>query len=172
MTRTETPRPPARRGGVAAPSWLIYSSLVISVIGLGIAGYLTYEHYTASTTLACTDTGVINCLKVTTSAQSKVFGIPVALLGLLFFAGMVPLCLPAAWNSANPLLRRVRLAAVAIGILFVFYLVYAELFIIDSICLWCTAVHVLTLALFAVVAFGTATMDPIEARSEARYRTR
>jgi uncharacterized membrane protein len=167
MTRTDVTRTPQSRG-VSTPRWLVYSSLAISVAGLLVAAYLTYEHFTASTTLACSDTGIINCLKVTTSAQSKVFGIPVALLGLLFFVAMVPLCLPVAWNSANPWVRRARLAAVSIGTLFVFYLVYAELFIIDGICLWCTAVHVLTLALFAIVAFGTATMDPIEASSAKR----
>ncbi len=148
----------------SAPAWVVWSSLAISVAGLLVAAYLTYEHFTASTTLACSDTGIINCLKVTTSAQSKVFGIPVAVLGLFFFAAMVPLCLPATWKSRSTLIRRVRLATVGVGILFVFYLVYAELFIIDSICLWCTTVHVLTLALFAVVAFGTATLDPISER--------
>jgi uncharacterized membrane protein len=162
VARTEVARPAPTTS--RAPAWLVISSLVIAVAGLLVSAYLTYEHYTASTTLACSDSGIINCLKVTTSAQSKVFGIPVALLGLLFFVAMVPLCLPAAWNSPNPLLRRIRMAAVTVGILFVFYLVYAELFIIDSICLWCTAVHVLTLALFAIVAFGTATMDPVEAK--------
>jgi uncharacterized membrane protein len=34
----------------------------------------------------------------------------------------------------------------------VFYLVWAELFRINAICLWCTVVHALTLVLFAVIA--------------------
>ena len=160
MARTEVAAAGTRSS--AAPAWLVISSLALSVTGLFVAGYLTYEHFTASTTLACSDSGIINCLKVTTSAQSKLFGIPVAVLGVLFFVAMIPLCLPAAWRSPNPLVRRVRLAGVTVGIVFVFYLVYAELFVIDNICLWCTAVHVVTVALFAVVAFGTATMDPIE----------
>jgi uncharacterized membrane protein len=33
----------------------------------------------------------------------------------------------------------------------VFYLVYAELFEVDRNCLWCTVVHVITVALFAVL---------------------
>jgi uncharacterized membrane protein len=146
------------------PAWLPLTSTILAVAGLLVSAYLTYEHFNASTTLACPDSGVINCLKVTTSAQSKVFGIPVALLGLLFFVAMVPACLPAAWRSANPWMRRARLAAATVGILFVFYLIYAELFIINNICLWCTAVHVITVALFAVIAFGTAALDPIESR--------
>jgi uncharacterized membrane protein len=42
----------------------------------------------------------------------------------------------------------------------VVYLVYAELFLVDAVCLWCTVVHVLTVALFAVVALATAVGDP------------
>ena len=41
------------------------------------------------------------------------------------------------------------------------YLVWAELFRIEAICLWCTGVHAVTLALFAVVALDAA-LRPIE----------
>lgn len=153
MARTEIAAP-------AVPRWLPIVTTALSVAGLLVAAYLTYEHFTASTTLACSDRGVINCLKVTTSAQSRVFGIPVAVLGLLFFAAMVPASLPVAWRTRSSAIRRGRIVAALIGVAFVFYLVYAELFVIDGICLWCTAVHVLTLALFAVILFGSAAVEP------------
>jgi uncharacterized membrane protein len=44
----------------------------------------------------------------------------------------------------------------------VFYLVYAELFVLDAICLWCTAVHVITVALFGAIAWGTAVVEPAD----------
>ena len=155
------PTRPAPVAGI--PRWLPITTTLLSVAGLLISGYLTYEHFTASTTLACSDTGVINCLKVTTSAQSKVFGIPVALLGLLYFVVMVPASLPIAWRMPEPMIRRGRVIASLVGVVFVFYLLYAELFIIDNICLWCTAVHAITIGLFAVIAFGTAGLpsDPV-----------
>jgi len=130
---------------------VVWASLVVSVLGLAVSAYLTFEHYSASKTLACSDTGTINCLKVTTSSYSKVVGIPVALLGLLFFVAMTALSLPAVWRSTNPAVRRVRLAAAAVGMMSVLYLVWVELFRVDAICLWCTAVHVLTFTLFALV---------------------
>jgi uncharacterized membrane protein len=40
--------------------------------------------------------------------------------------------------------------------LFVLYLVYTELITLNAICLWCTSVHVITFALFALVVFGYA----------------
>ena len=36
----------------------------------------------------------------------------------------------------------------------VIYLVYAELFEIDAICLWCSVVHVITFALFVAVVMA------------------
>ena len=139
-----------------APRWARVWSLVLSVAGLLVSAYLTVEHYTASTTLACPETGVVNCQKVTSSAQSSFVGIPVALLGLLFFVAMVAATLPAAWRWTWSIMRYTRLGLTVLGVAFVIYLIYAELFILDAICLWCTAVHVLTFALFAVVALGAA----------------
>lgn len=140
--------------------WVPLTSLVLSVAGLAVAVYLTVEHYTSSTTLACPDTGALNCLKVTTSEQSAVAGVPVAVLGLLYFVAMLTLSL--LWRSPRRDVRLGRLAFAAVGVLFVAWLVYAELFTLDAICLWCTAVHLLALALFAVTALGTAYADPAD----------
>jgi uncharacterized membrane protein len=140
------------------PRGYVWASFLLTLCGLGAAAYLTYEHYTSSTTLACSDTGTINCLKVTTSSYSKQFGIPVALLGMLFFVAMAILCSPKAWSMSRD--RRwiawLRLAASAAGVLMVFFLVWAELFRIDAICLWCTAVHIITVLLFGVLVFAAA----------------
>jgi uncharacterized membrane protein len=146
------------------PTWLPITSLVIALAGLGASIYLTYEHFTQNASLACSTNSVVDCLAVTTSPQSIVFGIPVAVLGLVFFVGIIPLLLPAAWRMNTRLVRNGRLAAVGIGVCFVFYLIYVELFDVKKICEWCTGVHILTVALFAVVLFGTALLDPVEER--------
>jgi uncharacterized membrane protein len=146
---------------------------VVSIAGLGIAGYLTYEHYTGSSTLACSDKGIVNCLEVTTSTYSKVAGVPVAVLGLVFFVVMLVLQLPAMWNRPEAAIRRARMAWAVIGLGTVVYLLYTELFRIDAICLWCTAVHVLTFVVFVstvLATVGTASMgddmDPAYAEGE------
>jgi uncharacterized membrane protein len=109
------------------------------------------RHHTSATTLSCPKTAAINCLKVTTSSYSSFLGMPVSDLGLAFFTVMTALCLPVPWRSSASLLRVVRLAAAAASV-FVLYLAWAELYKIDAICLWCTAVHVITAALFGVFA--------------------
>jgi uncharacterized membrane protein len=155
------PRPEVR-DRVRVPAWVPVVTTVLAVAGLAAAAYLTVEHYTSSTTLACPETGIVNCQKVTTSPQSTILGIPVALLGLVFFAALLPACLPVAWRSGRRWLRRGRLGATVVGVALVIYLVYTELFTLNAICLWCTAVHVITLALFAAVGAGTALVEPAD----------
>ena len=105
---------------------------------------------------------MIDCAAVTTSPQSKVFGIPVAVLGLVFFVGIIPLLTPMAWRMNSRVVRTARLLAAGVGVAFVLYLIYVELFDVGKICEWCTGVHVLTVALFAVILFGTASLDPLD----------
>jgi uncharacterized membrane protein len=137
------------------PRWPALVGSAISLAGLGVASYLTYEHYSGSNSLVCSDKGIVNCLRVTTSSYSKVAGVPVAVLGLIFFAVMLMLQLPAAWNRPEPAIRTFRVAWAAGGLGTVLYLFYAELFRIDAICLWCTAVHILTFLVFASTIVAT-----------------
>jgi len=145
------PRPDAG----PAPAWIRVAAPLLCLAGLGVAAYLTYAHYNTHVILACPNTGIVNCAKVTESPQSVVLGVPVALLGLLFFAAITPLHLPPAWNSGSVAVRVGRVAAAGAGIAVVLYLVYTELFTLDAICLWCTAVHVITFLLFVVTLVGT-----------------
>lgn len=137
------------------PRWASPVSLLICVVGIAVASYLTYAHYTSASNLACSDTGTINCAKVTTSAQSRFLGMPVAVLGLAFFVGMTALCLPFAWRRQEPVVRYARLLATVVGLGMILWLVYAELAIIKAICIYCTVVHGLTLVLFFVVVVAT-----------------
>jgi uncharacterized membrane protein len=147
------PRPATR----IAPLWLQLSTWIVSLLGLGVSTYLTITHYDTGVPLACSDNGVINCALVTSSPESMVFGvIPVAVLGLAFFVFMVVATSPWAWRSKYPQVAMVRLASVVVGIGFVLYLVYTELFTLDHICLWCTSVHVLTFLLFVLILVSAA----------------
>ena len=138
------------------PAWAAPVTLILSVVGLAISIYLTIVHYSTKVTLACTSGGTINCEKVTSSPESMLFGKPVALWGSLWFVAVIAVCLPWAWASPSPHIRNLRLALVVVGVALVIRLIYAELFQIDAICLWCTAVHAATLALFGAVLMATA----------------
>jgi uncharacterized membrane protein len=156
MTSDTTTRPPQR----LVPGWLAPLSLTWCVLGLAVAAYLTYEHYTGSTTLACPASGAVDCAKVTSSAWSSILGIPVAPLGLVFFAVMFVLCLPGLLRRRSAALDVARLGFSGVGLLTALYLLWAELFQIHAICLWCTGVHVLTFLLFVTLLFGLVLSEP------------
>src|ERR1700758_2002628 len=106
--------------------------LVLTLIGLGVATYLTYVHY-AGIKPACT--AGESCTKVQTSVYSELAGVPVALMGLIGYALiLITLLLPQNENT--------RFATVAItlgGFGFSAYLTYRELFSIHAICEWCVS---------------------------------
>jgi uncharacterized membrane protein len=145
------PAPTLDRTRLALPVGV--TSLLIALVGLAVSSYLTVEHYAASTVLACPENSVINCAKVTTSSYSEIGPVPVALLGAIYFLVMTALCTPMAWRVRQ--LDRLRIAGAAAGVVSSLYLVWAELFRLDAVCLWCTVVHVSTLALLAAVLWTT-----------------
>ena len=136
------PRAVGGRGRRPAPSWRhrpagtvplwlqIVTFAVLALAGLGVSIYLTIAHFTESTLLGCSESGLVNCTKVTTSPQSYVFGIPVAVLGLAFYVAAVALISPWAWRWQGPARGRPDPARPRwwSGMGFVIYLLYAELY--------------------------------------------
>ncbi len=140
-----------------ASRWRPLVATVLSLFGLGAATYLTYVHYTGSAQIerSCGGLGsAVDCLKVITSAESMILGVPVALWGALFFVFMVGINLPRVWTHPSIWVARARLAASICSMGFVIYLISAEAFEIHKICLWCTGVHVTAFLLFLVIASG------------------
>ena len=153
-----------------APLWLQFTTFGFALAGLGVSIYLTIAHFTQSALLGCSESGLVNCTKVTTSPQSYVFGIPVAVLGLAFYLVAVALMSPWAWRSDRREIHLIRIASLVVGIGFVLYLVYAELFIIGSICLYCTSVHAITFVLFLLTVFAAAAWGLPGRRGEPSSR--
>jgi uncharacterized membrane protein len=152
-----------------APVWLRWTTWVLSLAGLGVSIYLTIEHYTTNSLAGCPENATFNCVKVTTSSQSVVFGIfPVAVLGLAFFLFMVVANLPVAWRLNIPALNWLRVGSLVVGIGFVLYLVYVELIQVQAICLYCTSVHIITSLLFVLVVFDATFRRP-PAENAIRY---
>jgi uncharacterized membrane protein len=154
--------PSASKADIAfsAPTWLQWTSLVLSLAGLGVSIYMTIAHYTSTNILVCSNKGYIDCAKVTTSPESMVFNVfPVAVLGLAFYVFMTAVNTPWAWRSGIAAIWWARLAGIITGIGFVLYLIYAEVIQIGNLCLDCTTVHIITFLLFVLLIFA-ATMRP------------
>lgn len=131
-------------------------ALGLSAAGLVIAGYLTVVHYAAASAGCPLGGGAINCEDVLTSPYSTVGPIPVSLFGVVWFAVTGFLLLPRGLPGTLPVLR----PWLWIGALTVLYLIYTELFLIGFICVWCSSVHLIVLALF--VLGETGALSPSE----------
>jgi uncharacterized membrane protein len=113
------------------------------------------------------------CIKVQTSQWSKLGGIPVALLGLIGYIGIVA-------SLLAPDREETRLATLGLtltGFGFSAYLTYRELFSIHAICEWCaSSAVILTLLLAGAVTRYLAGSDgeqslPAPARAPATRPT-
>jgi uncharacterized membrane protein len=153
---TQAPRrevAPAAGGAIAVGTAgsdrnLRLAMIVLAVIGLGVASYLTYTHY-AGIKVACSFGG--QCETVQASVYSKLAGVPVALIGLIGYIAI----LAALFVPVNESTRLVLVGLTVAGFGFSAYLTYRELFSIHAICQWCvgSAVIMTVLAGLAVTRF-------------------
>lgn len=151
------PATPIGPGVRAVPLWFQLTTWGLALAGLGVSIYLTVAHFTSPRILVCSEKGFVNCAAVTTSPESMVFGIfPVAVLGLAFYVFMAAATSPWAWRVTWPPVRWARFGSVIVGMVFVLYLLYTELFTLNAICLFCTIVHVITFLLFGLIVFSFA----------------
>lgn len=147
----------ARFGAAARREPLLAAVAGMAVLGIAISIYLTAEHFAGAEKrgFCPLSGGLINCGNVLTSKYSFVPGtqIPVSIPGILWFLVSGGLALAALWYAAQgraepARLRPALLAWGAVGVATVLYLVYCEFALIHYVCLWCTAVHILTLLTF------------------------
>ena len=114
-------------------------ALVLVLLGIGVAGYLTYVHYEGIEPV-CTTGG---CERVQASTYSEIGGIPVALLGLIGYVVIL-----ASLFVPGDIGRALTFMLTLTGFAFSIYLTYLELFVIDAICQWCVGSAVVMTALF------------------------
>jgi uncharacterized membrane protein len=113
--------------------------LVLAVLGTLISAYLTWTHF-AGLTPVCTGSGE-GCQTVQSSRYASVLGIPVALLGLIAYGGLI--FSTALWRETGIYLG---LLISLVGTLFSAYLTYLEIFVIGALCQWCLASAAIMLA--------------------------
>ncbi len=121
----------------------------LSIIGLALSGYLAYVHYVPETldSSFCNLSDFVSCSTVNSSSYATFFGIPVAVFGVAGF-------LLLAFLSVGTIkYHRIWLFYLSLGaLLFMFYLLIIELFVLKTICLYCIFTLVDVIALFAIAA--------------------
>lgn len=128
--------------------WLALSFLIFSFLGFLDATYLTAQHYLGTIPPCVITTG---CETVLTSEHHAILGIPVALIGSLYY---LTLFLFAVF-SLDIKREVIRIAAffTPLGFLASLYFVYLQLFVIKEICSYCIVSAVTSTILFILSLF-------------------
>ena len=116
------------------------AAVALSVAGVAVSIYLSVLHFIGFAP-ACPASGTINCEAVLSSPYAVIAGtaVPTSAAGIAWFAVSVVLWTrPFGWP---------HLAWSGLGVVTVLYLVFIEVVRLGAICLWCTATHLLVVAL-------------------------
>ncbi len=147
------------------PDWIIP---LLSVIGLGVASYLSYVELTHAEAI-CGPVG--NCNSVQESPYAYLFGIlPIGVMGILGYLAIL-----GAWlikrfgpQSLHKFFTLLIWGFGWFGILFSIYLTYLEPFVIGATCAWCIASAIVMTLIFlastdpAKQAFKLADLDDLD----------
>ncbi len=136
---------------------------ILSVLGLGVAFYLTYVE-TRNVAAVCGPVG--DCNAVQSSPFAKLFGVlPVGLLGAVGYIGIIAAWFVARRNGAYSRIAALLMFGMALfGVLFTIYLTYLELFVIHAVCIWCLSSAVL-MALVLILSVGPA-LEALQVEAE------
>lgn len=116
------------------PSWVSYVLIVLGLVGFADALYLTIKFYSQSSVFC----SVLNngCDLVTSSEYSSFLGIPIALLGAIYYAAIIYLAasLRRKWSRET---AGWLFWISGAGFLFSLWLLYLQIFVIKALCFYC-----------------------------------
>jgi uncharacterized membrane protein len=126
--------------------WLNKALLVLVVIGLVVATYMTIYKFTGNDGM-CVGSG--DCKTVNASRFSEVNGIPVAVIGIAGYASILAMLL---LEKRVDFLRKnatmILFAFGLMGFLFTLYLVYVEVAILKAYCPFCVTSQIAMTLIF------------------------
>jgi len=132
-----------------------FAIILLAILGMVIMGYLFSLRFSSGDTAFCNLGENLSCDVVNKSVYAAIWGIPMSLLGFLYFLGVTA---AALWRW-NPLTAR------SIGVLTIvflgpsLYLSYIEFFVLKNICVFCEASKVIMVAILALAIWG---MKPLK----------
>jgi protein-disulfide isomerase/uncharacterized membrane protein len=131
-----------------------------ALLGLAASSASTWVHYRIlnDPTYAsfCDVNTTLSCTEAYTSRFGAVWGVPIALFGVLFFAfvlGLITLSTRSAATREN--LPGYVFALSTLGLAAVLYLAYASYFILNVVCLLCVGTYVAVIGLFLISGAST-----------------
>lgn len=140
----------AKEGAVVKADWRRWAVPVLCILGLFVAGYLTYVEISHKTAI-CGPIG--NCNSVQTSKYATLWGfLPVGVFGMIGYIAIAVAWLVHLFTSdlIKPYSSLVIWGMALLGVLFSIYLTFLEPFVIGATCAWCiSSAIIITLLLWS-----------------------
>lgn len=124
--------------------------LLLSILGLVLSLFLAYEYsLPGDVTCAGDSVGGNGCEVVRSSEYSYVGGVRLPLLGSLYFLALtVYLMFRHAHSTSNRLEKTILTTTLAGAALYEFYLMFVQISILNSVCLWCSLLGLIVFIMF------------------------
>ncbi|MBI2632888.1 MAG: vitamin K epoxide reductase family protein [Parcubacteria group bacterium] len=122
-------------------------SAFTSIIGFADAAYLTLAHYRGATPVC----SIINgCEKVLTSSYSTIFGIPVALFGVIIYA-IIFIATLFYYGTGKKQFFIIYALSVSIAFLASLYFLSIQFFVLSAFCFYCLIFAAASIILFILL---------------------
>jgi uncharacterized membrane protein/protein-disulfide isomerase len=128
--------------------------LGLTVLGLVASAVAAWVHYRLllhpGYTSFCDVSATVSCTEAYLSPYGSLAGVPVALLGLLWFVLVLALLVAPRWLVAPDTVPTYLFALSTIGLAVVLYLAYGSFFILKTVCPLCVPTYVAVVGLFLI----------------------
>ena len=135
--------------------------LLFAALGLGASSASTYVHHRLLTDPAyssvCDISATVSCTEAYLSRYGTLWGVPVAVAGVFFFA-LVLVLVGVGGRATSPARENVPgyvFALSTVGLAVVLYLAWASFFQLGAVCLLCVTTYAAVVALFIVSGGAT-----------------
>ena len=148
--------------------WIVITILTLSILGIFDTVYLTVKRYSHDSSINCSI--FEGCDFVTTSSYSAILGIPVAVLGIIFYVGIFVLSF-LYLRSKNRKFIVSLLGLSSIGVLMSFWFLYTQAFILNAFCLYCLVSAGLSTTIFMLSLIMMIKYKNINIKINKHYET-
>lgn len=125
--------------------------VILNLIAIPVTGYLTYMHFDEEASDFCNFGASFDCDIVNKSPWSELFGIPVAILGLITYMILLFFAIRGLCKDQSKLIPYLTLF-VAGGVAFSLYLTYIEAFVLETFCIFCVIQQIIILIQLVIYA--------------------
>lgn len=102
---------------------------------------------------ACSINPILSCSSVMASNQAELFGLPNPVFGIIAFTALLMFGVLITAKTVFPkLIWQLAIITAGVGVFFSHYLFLQSMFVLKTICPWCSLIWILTIAIFWLIA--------------------